>query len=147
MNKLRWPHFALLFVAIFAVGLGGFYWKAKRNMGATEDFEVFYERFMTDSTFQLSRIEFPLEGLPTGADSATLHNGYYWTEDNWTIHQKVDYAAMGYDRIVDETPMLIKETFVDGRGVGGQRRFALKGGKWYLIYFASLNIVQHQITG
>lgn len=147
MNKLRWPHFALLFVLIFALGLGGFYWKAQRSSREAEDFEVFYERFMSDPAFQLSRIEFPLAGLPTGADSTTLRNGYFWTEENWTIHKKVDYAALGYDRILDETPTLVKETFVDGRGIGGQRRFALKDGQWFLIYYASLNIVQHQIVG
>lgn len=109
---------------------------------APDDFEEFYTRFHTDSVFQLSRILFPLAGIPAAADSLTLSNGgFMWQQEDWTIHRPFD--AMGGEFIqelqkVDETLVLDKIQHKSGQ-YGMQRRFAKFEDGWYLIYYIGMN--------
>ena len=46
-----------------------------------ENFLSFYEKFGTDSLFQMRRIEFPMIGTnPNGSDER-----FFWTEENWVL--------------------------------------------------------------
>ena len=48
-----------------------------------KDFLVFYDRFHSDSVYQLSHILFPLEGLPPDTDSLTASSGTFrWQKDS-----------------------------------------------------------------
>lgn len=106
------------------------------------DFEDFYKRFHWDSTFQMSRINFPLEGLPQDADSLTITNDdFLWQKDTWKMHRgfedlkndfKQEFIPFGTD-IITERIIHVSGT------VGMIRRFARLDGKWYLIYYAGLN--------
>ena len=106
------------------------------------DFEDFYKRFHWDSTFQISRINFPLEGLPQDADSSIIvENNFHWTKENWTMHR--GFEELKNDFTQEFIPFgtdIITERIIHVSGtVGMIRRFARLNGKWYLIYYAGLN--------
>ena len=109
------------------------------------DFEDFYKRFHWDSTFQMSRINFPLEGLPQDADSATLADrNFYWQKEDWIMHR--GFEALQKDFKQEFIPFgddIITERLIHRSGtVGMIRRFARLDGKWYLIYYAGLNRIK-----
>lgn len=107
-----------------------------------EDFLTFYEQFHADSIFQVNHITWPLDGLPSNADSATLVDGNYkWTPENWVFHRPLDEGNQEFTRQ--------QSTFGDGMVIeiikhqSGQygmiRRFAKLGDEWHLIYYAGMN--------
>jgi len=70
------------------------------NPEQQESFTDFYNKFHTDSEYQLERIVFPLEGLPPFADTIER---YYWQKDEWQIHKPfnnegylIRYDAINY---------------------------------------------------
>ena len=54
--------------------------KESRPFSKPENFDKFYNRFHTDSTFQMSRIKFPLQGKIIQGDQETK-----WSRDNWIM--------------------------------------------------------------
>jgi hypothetical protein len=56
---------------------------------AFNDFMVFYERFHSDSLFQLEHITFPLQGLPSDLSSTKTSN-FRWEQENWEMHQPLN---------------------------------------------------------
>lgn len=128
-------------VAVFLVMPGGsMAYQVHAPKIFCENFEIFHEKFITDSTFQMSRIQFPLKGLPAGADKVHFENGYYWTKENWDIHIKTDYEAEGYKLELITRPSYVTETLVHPDGFALERRFMrMENHKWYLIYYAAPN--------
>ncbi len=116
-------------------------------MKGIEDFETFYHQFHADSLYQLEHIIFPMEGLPSDADSVTIvDDNFRWQKENWVMHRAFD--SSGGDFKQEFTPineMLIIEriTHVSG-GYGMVRRFAKLGDDWYLIYYAGMNRIQQK---
>ena len=134
--------YVIVFVVVFAATA---YYKVvlSNNDIEVEDFEAFYEKFLNDSTFQLERINFPLEGLPAQADSIDFADGYHWTKEQWEIHKNVDVEKLGYERELMETDYLVKEVLYHPQGWGLERRFMVnEGGEWYLVYYAAPNAVK-----
>jgi hypothetical protein len=119
---------------------------APQTINLPADFEAFYEKFHTDSLYQLQHISFPLKGVPMGADSMSLANGYYFQPEYWVLQHKVDFSDGKYTRdfqllgenIVTETIMQTDEPY------GMQRRFAKMGNEWSLIYYVAMNQVRPQ---
>ncbi|MEY4904094.1 MAG: hypothetical protein RLZZ292_1909 [Bacteroidota bacterium] len=119
---------------------------APQTVNLPTDFEAFYEKFHTDSLYQLQHISFPLKGVPMGADSMSLANGYYFQPEYWVLQHKVDFSDGKYTRdfqllgenIVTETIMQTDEPY------GMQRRFAKLGNEWSLIYYVAMNQVRLQ---
>lgn len=109
-----------------------------------ESFANFYERFLTDSLYQMEHILFPLQGLPDKADSATISsNTFRWEMDDWKIHRPI---KAGNDFTISFRPLsetMIVESIRHESGVYAmERRFAEFDDGWYLIYYAGLNSVE-----
>ncbi len=119
-----------------------------------ETFDNFYKRFYSDSTFQFSRIKFPLRG--TNSDYEDLgkikykkfENGiifienykFFWKKSGWrilkTLKNQGDY---GYNKKFEHIgDILQEEIYLEGTGYMNLRQFKQINGKWWLIYYASL---------
>ncbi len=96
------------------------------------DFPEFYERFHTDSAFQMGHIQFPLMGK---SDTGT------WQLTEWRLHRPVDYERSDFSR--EFTPLgedILIETILHKMGDYGMvRRWARLGDEWNLIYYAERN--------
>ena len=114
------------------------------------DFAEFYDRFHTDSLYQVAHVRFPLSGLPSNADSATLaRNDFYWQQEDWKMHRRFDFVYGDFNQKL--TPMgedLIVEQIIHESGqYAMQRRFTRWDGEWYLTYYIGLNSYQPNNTG
>ncbi len=105
-------------------------------------FPEFYERFMTDSIFQMEHITFPLQGLPSDAKSNDFaNNEFRWQKEDWVMHQAFDPEKSGFKvEFIPISPSVIQERITHHTGqYGMMRRFAKLGDEWFLIYYAGLN--------
>jgi hypothetical protein len=104
-----------------------------------ENFDAFNERFHSDSVFQISRIDFPIEGISvSGFDK---HN---WTKTNWEflkipVSEKTNIED--YEHSLVKTDSLITERFwIENSGFEVERQFKRINGKWFLIYYNDINL-------
>lgn len=104
-----------------------------------ENFEVFNKKFHSDSLFQVSRVDFPIEGK-----HVTGFEQYNWTKKNWQF-QAVPVAEnteMGeYEHSLVKTDTLIIEKFwIPNSGFEVERQFKLVHNKWFLVYYNDINL-------
>lgn len=108
-----------------------------------EAFRTFYDKFHADTVFQRNHIQFPLQGLPTDVDSATLADkDFYFTADIWKYHQPVDFSKGEYTQSVQALSdrMIVERIYKSDNSYALERRFArLSDNEWYLIYYIAPN--------
>lgn len=117
--------------------------QAETPTSSFEEFLTFYDRFHRDSLYQMTHIQFPLEGLPSNADSTTLaRQDFHWQENDWVLMKEFN-TEVGFERTFTPlTETLIVEQIVHESGrYGLQRRWAKQGKEWYLIYYADMNML------
>jgi hypothetical protein len=106
-----------------------------------DDFIAFYDRFHTDSAFQLAHITFPLEGMPNSLEEidSTQTTRYFWQKENWMHHHlfsNPDHYAQWFEI---SNPRIIEHwVHTKGTNLYLQRRFAQLSDGWYLIYYAGM---------
>ncbi len=130
------------FLCFFFVLLNGC--RSARNATAAktakEDFKIFYEKFLTDSAFQLKRINFPLPGINTAA--MELEDSiYYWKTDNWPMLKEPEIDPDIYTRRLNITDTLVTdEIFIENSGFYIKSVFRPVKRKWFLTYFVDSNL-------
>ncbi len=138
----------IFFAAMLLFALGSCKKKASQETTAemsamTEEFRTFYNRFHADSTFQYNHIRFPLQGLPTDVDSATLvDKDFYFTADIWKYHQPVDFSKGEFTQSIQTLGdrMIVERIYKSDNSYAIERRFArLSDNEWYLIYYIAPN--------
>lgn len=109
-----------------------------------KDFAQFYEKFLTDSLYQIAHITWPLQGIKTiQQDSVTPGvSEAVWTLEDWRMHRldlinngeyKRTFTVIG-DFMVQEKVRALSVPY------GIERRYAKQtSGEWELIYYASVH--------
>ena len=111
--------------------------KKPRKAAKVEDFDKFYDRFHTDSAFQMSRIKFPL-----GGGYHTLDNSTKWTAENWHIMttRVYDVDKNKYKTTYSKTETTFtQKVWINQAGLFVECRFELIDGKWFLVYMNDEN--------
>lgn len=104
-----------------------------------ESFEEFNKKFHSDSLFQVSRVDFPIEGKHVAG-----FEQYNWTRKNWQfqaipVAEKTEIGE--YQHSLVKTDTLITEKFwIDNSGFEVERQFRLIKNKWFLIYYNDINL-------
>lgn len=111
------------------------------DMKIPEDFRTFYDRFHSDTSFQLEHIVFPLSGIPANSDTLTAGTNYKWQKEGWRWHRPIDPTLTGFEQ---EWQMLTQDLIIEtisqrSAGFGMMRRFAKMDTGWMLIYYAGMN--------
>lgn len=118
--------------------------EADAQVELPKDFTPFYEKFLTDSLYQIAHITWPLQGIKTiQQDSVTPGvSDTQWTLEEWRMHRldlvnsgefKRSFKVIG-DFMVQEQIRAISVPF------GIERRYARQAnGEWELIYYASVH--------
>jgi hypothetical protein len=135
MKKKRQVLFAALTVISILLG---FYIKSVSS-DHLESFETFNIRFHSDSVFQISRINFPLEGkLVDGFEKQN------WNSENWKLMKTpvTDKISLsGYKHSLRKTDEEVIEKFwIDNSGFKVERKFKRINGKWFLVFHADINL-------
>ena len=103
-----------------------------------ENFDEFYNKFHSDSTFQKSRIKFPLKGQKV--DSEGTHS---WSKTNWVLMKvkiyDVDTATYKVDYHQLEK-VFTQKIWLEDSGFSSEYRFELIDRKWYLVYALENNL-------
>src|ERR1043166_7406907 len=98
------------------------------NNEKIEDFNKFYDRFISDSRFQMSRLKFPLGGHDD--------NGREWTQSNWHLMKKkvfdVDTSKFKVEIKKTDTEFFYR-IWIPDSGFSTETSFKLIDGKWYLV--------------
>ncbi len=93
-------------------------------------FIKFYNRFHSDSLYQLAHVQFPIDKNSQGL------SGDKWDKENWIIHNQ--FTDMGGMFKRDLTPIgsMVVEKIIDANGFFEmERRFAELSDGWKLIYY------------
>lgn len=103
--------------------------KVEENEVTTEDFETFYEKFVSDNNFQIERVKFPVKGENIiGYDESEQ-----WTIDNWQYLNHIDKAAKRLKVETNKTESRVDyKVYLPGTGFSVSYSFELIDGKWYL---------------
>lgn len=110
-----------------------------------KDFIDFYQKFTRDSLFQVTHVQFPLEVLPSNADTTRVQGETIrWTVEDWRFQRAFTEEKTGFRSSF--TPFS-KDVMIENIvHVGGlfklQRRFAFLADDWYLIYYADMQKVR-----
>lgn len=129
--------FLLITISSLLYSCGAF----KTGSSKAEDFDRFYQKFHTDSIFQMSRITFPLEGLPSFAEESKFTSElFYWQKDDWDIHKLIDYDEFpALSQKIAKEKSIVKESVNMGNGFALERHFSLIDGKWFLVFYVGIN--------
>lgn len=103
----------------------------KKDSAMTENFDSFFEKFKTDSLFQLSRIVFPLKTIETleEGQSAKLLTKDKWTYSNFSQIKKLIINKTTIDSFNESVLFSIEDT-----GIQTTYYFKNKNGLWKLTY-------------
>ncbi len=103
------------------------------------DFHDFYNRFHTDSTYQMNRISFPLAGLAQEGDSILVMVEKNWNTNDWKIHKPFDDHNGTFERTFTNINGIITENIVGNGGMFSiQKRYSKLANQWYLIFYQDL---------
>ena len=107
---------------------------------ATEDFTAFYERFGTDTAYQMQHIVFPLEGMPALRDSAdVIPIDFRWEREQWVHHKAYDDMNGTFAREFIDFKGIVIEKISDASGrYTMERRFSRMSDGWHLIYYRAM---------
>jgi len=109
-----------------------------------DDFKIFYKKFHTDSSYQMKHIIFPLEGIPSYADSLGLvENNFYWKREDWVLHKDLVDESYRKEYSILPNEIINEKMILKDKPIGLQRRFAKISGEWMLIHYIGLNAIHH----
>lgn len=101
-----------------------------------EDFNEFFERFTTDSLFQMERIKFPFRVIWSTEDGETTHET---EKENWThstFYYEDSYASRQVDAYTQKIKHYADSVILEQRGVDNgiyvDFKFIRDKGKWIL---------------
>lgn len=126
-------------------------------------FEEFYTKFFEDTSFQMSRIVFPLSGddypftwtneididniSDTVLDYCYIKNHeFFWTRNEWGYFHPLE-DTIYFEEVFRKNTDTLKEVEIRGKEVNGELSelkvfldFKKKDGKWFLIYYGNFDI-------
>jgi len=104
-----------------------------------DDFYPFYDRFHTDSLFQLERIIFPLKGIAKSSDSTRIAEETLWQKESWVQHKPFNSHEGTFERVFTNIGGIISEQISANDGLFTlEKRYAKLSDEWHLIYYQEL---------
>lgn len=104
-----------------------------------ENFDRFNIRFHSDSVFQISRVDFPIDGI--SVSGFERHN---WKKENWKfitvpVSEKNEVENYEHSLIKNDT-LVIEKFWIPDSGFEVERQFKLIKNKWFLVYYNDINL-------
>lgn len=97
---------------------------------ANEDFEEFYEKFVSDKDFQIERVMFPV----MGSNITDYEESEEWTTENWVMLSDVNNVDQNEFtvEILEDDNRVEHKIYLPNSGFGITYTFELIEGEWYL---------------
>jgi len=109
-----------------------------------KDFRTFFEKFHTDSLYQMAHLSSPVTGIPSMVEDESLLDGSYeWPRSEWKMHKAFNNIGDEYARnyVVANKSLIIENIKHKVSNFGMERRFVKENGEWYLSYYAGMNMM------
>jgi len=108
----------------------------------SEEFKEFYEKFGTDSVYQLQHIVFPLEGMRAMTESDdTLNVHAPWKLEEWVLQKSFDDLNGQFTQEFFNLGGIVIERIADTSGkFTMERRFGNLSSGWHLIYYKEMGM-------
>ncbi len=120
--------------------------QAKAEGDLPKDFLDFYQKFHSDSTYQMAHIEWPLKGESgISQDTTAKRQLTEWTPANWHLMHFPDTTMSTLKRSFETVGdvMVIERMSYPMVGFGYERQFYKEeNGEWRLIYYAESTLMQ-----
>jgi hypothetical protein len=112
-----------------------------------QDFTAFYQKFHTDSAYQMAHIEWPLKGerAEVRADSTLVPQLHEWEPATWRLMHlpETSWSSLKRDFETFGNVMVIERMSYPMVGFGFERQFYKEeDGRWKLIYYAEKQMSQ-----
>lgn len=98
---------------------------------ASESFNIFFNRFSTDSAFQISRIEFPLKLTIIGGEGEGDTTKFLQKKDWWFQDPQKQKDIIVRPQRIDKTTVAV-HLLIDETGFSVYRNFVKRKGKWWM---------------
>lgn len=129
----------LLIVSVLIFSVGCRKSKVNDSTELPSGFLLFYDKFHNDSIYQINHIRFPLEGIPTLADTNEITD-FHWGLEGWNMHKPFDKEGdFVRNFVVVDSALIIETIRLKNNEYGMERRWSKSGSEWQLIYYASMN--------
>lgn len=113
--------------------------RSSRTATANEAFYPFYEQFMSDSSFQLNRIRFPLPGQKFTAE--VEDSTYRWHQEDWLLLSEPDIDPTYFTRNLYVSDTLATDE-ISGNDTGFYFKMVYRPvkRKWHLVYLVDRDL-------
>ncbi|HPG73547.1 MAG TPA: DUF4348 domain-containing protein [Bacteroidales bacterium] len=110
----------------------------QRVSETSEVFADFYESFVSDKSFQMQRIQFPIKG----SNITDYESEEAWSEENWSMLTHIDNIdTSDFSIEKNETSNRVEhKIYIPNSGFGVSYAFELTDGKWYLTERTDMNL-------
>lgn len=103
------------------------------------DFQEFYIKFHTDTSFQYTHVSFPMQGhiIHKHPEGDTIES-VTWTKKNWRIHERFDTNNKAFKQdfqLVSDNAIFESITGLEGM-FRIEKRYAKLSDGWNLIYYS-----------
>ncbi len=119
-----------------------------------ETFKNFYKKFYSDSTFQISRIAFPLKGFNSDEYDPELGSKnppYYWKKSSWQFIETLEKDTVVIDKKDwteeyrreinnNKDSTVLEKIYIVDSGYIVERKFKKIKEKWNLVYYSYKNL-------
>ena len=120
--------------------------QAKGEHELPKDFHEFYQKFHTDSSYQMAHIEWPLKGEKgVAADSTLTRQLHEWEPETWALMHLPDTTMStlkrGYEMVGEV--LVVEKMSYPMVGFGFERQFYKdEDGEWRLIFYSESQMRQ-----
>ena len=113
--------------------------RSSRMATADEAFNTFYDQFLSDSTFQLERIRFPLPGQKFTAE--VEDSTYRWNREGWRMLNEPQLDSAYFTRDLAVTDTLATDE-IAGKDSGFYFKMVYRPvkRKWHLVYMVDRDL-------
>lgn len=101
-------------------------------------FDNFYDKFHTDTAFQISHITFPLEGFDVNSDNTFLkeeEDSFYWQKKDWVYMHHITNKNEFKIEIKRKEKSIEEKISLPNSGYFIIRIFSFINEKWYLTFY------------
>jgi hypothetical protein len=119
--------------------------QAREGTEPPADFKTFYEKFHTDSIYQMSHISWPLKGVGDKKNDSSMVVGKIfreWEPETWILHKPFNVeGSTEFARTLEVygEEMVVERIKTLALNYGQERHFTRReDGDWELIYYAEM---------
>lgn len=143
---MKYPAFIILIALLFSCTSKSKVEEQNTSQSSTqseenisEDFKTFYAKFLTDESFQLSRISFPLDGeiIEEEIEVSPIQKND-WNMIRGSVYE-VDRNEYKVE-IEEDSTQVHHRVYIEDSGIDIDMKYKRIDGKWHLIYYKSIFI-------